>query len=286
MKIAVITMVYNERINLPVWVGHYSAQCPGCELFVIDHGSDESVRETLDGVNVLRIPRSDFDERRRAEMVTRLHGMLLLEFDWVLHTDCDELVVSRSGETLSQSLENEGEDVSAVTAVGMNLWHRVGTEPALDRTRPIGEQRRYATFEKSMCKPFASRVPIAWIPGFHTSNLPPHFGLGYYLVHAKYVDYDEAEGRLKLTTGLNWSAEALEKGWSSHQRIDAGKLRRKFEGIAGFVDKGAVSEFDFDEEPVRFVEGCVEDSNGNWRCDTVFPGKIVQIPQDVLDRLP
>ncbi len=286
MKIAVITMVYNESYNLPTWVNHYSKQCPGCELYIIDHGSDESVREAFPGVNVLRVPRSDFDERRRSDMVTRLHGMLLLEFDWALHTDCDELVVSKGHATLAEALAHEDPDAPSVTAVGMNLWHYVDDEPVYDRGRPMGEQREYATFEKSMCKPFASRVPIAWIPGFHTSNLAPRFGNGYYLVHTKYVDRDESLSRLRLTSGLNWSAEALEKGWSSHQRVDAEKLVAKFEGIARYVAGGRVDAFEFGDEIRGFLEQSVQDSKGNWRCDARLPSRIVRIPQDLLDRLP
>ncbi|MBX2837244.1 MAG: glycosyltransferase family 2 protein [Gammaproteobacteria bacterium] len=287
MKIAVITMVYNESVNLPIWINHYTDQCPGCELFVIDHGSDVSVRDEFTGINVLRLPRSDFDERRRADMVSRLQNALILEFDWVFYTDCDELVVSRHHDTLAEALENEPAEVKSVNAVGFNVWHDVdGDESAFDRSRSIGEQRRYAKFEKFMCKPFASRVPIHWIPGFHTSDLPPHFGSGYYLVHTKYIDYEESDRRRALTAGLEWSKEALDKGWSSHQRIDTCELTKKFKKISRAIAGGNLAEFDFEEEPVRFVAETVQDSKGNWRCDAIFDNKVVELPATVLSKLP
>lgn len=286
MKIAIITMVYNESFNLPIWVNHYSEQCPGCELFIIDHGSDVSVRDTMSGVNVLRIPRSAFDERRRAELVSQLHKALLLEFDWVFYTDCDELIVSANHSTITESLAEEDESVQSVVAVGMNIWHYIAGEEKYDRGRRIGEQRQYATFEKFMCKPFASRVPISWIPGFHTSNLPPCFGNRYYQIHTKYIDHQEAIGRLALTSSLDWSTEALEKGWSSHQRISADKLTAKFENISAFIAKDSIDEFNFDDEVDRFVSETVEDSKGNYRCDAKYEGKIVKIPEQFLSLLP
>ena len=286
MKIAIITMVYNESFNLPIWVSHYSNQCPGCELFIIDHGSDMSVRETISGVNVLRLPRSEFDERRRAEMVSRLHSALLMEFDWVFYTDCDELIVSANHNTISESLAEEEDSVNSIVAVGMNIWHYLGVENEYNRDKRIVDQRKYATFEKYMCKPFAARVPISWIPGFHTSNLPPCFGKGYYLIHIKYIDHEEAIGRLALTSSLEWGAETLERGWSSHQRIGADKLTEKFENIYSFIAMDSIDEFNFDDEVERFVKESVKDSKGNYRSDAKYKGKIVRIPEEVLRLLP
>lgn len=286
MKIAIITMVYNESLNLPMWVNHYSNQCPGSELYVIDHGSDISVRESQGGVNVLRIPRSDFDERRRAELVSRLHNTLLLEFDWVFYTDCDELIVSATHGTISEALAEEDNSVKSIVAVGMNLWHRIDEEKEFDRSRSISEQRQYATFEKFMCKPFTARVPISWIPGFHTSNLPPCFGSGYYQIHTKYIDHHEALERLALTSGLNWSSEALEKGWSSHQRVSAEKLTTKFKNISGLIAQDKISDFEFDDHVSRFLSQSVEDSKGNYRCDAVYEGMIVRVPSELLGLLP
>ena len=288
MKIAVLTMVYNEPYNLPFWIKHYKSQCPGCELYVIDHGSDEPVKDISPDINVIRVPRSDFDERRRADMVSSLHSMLLPEFDWVLHTDCDEFVVSKDHEKLSDALINESADIDSVNAVGLNLWHNIGgDELPFDRLGAIGEQRKYAVFAKSMCKPFASRAPIHWIPGFHTSNLPPCFGIGnYFLIHTKYIDYDESNRRRALTCGLNWTDEALQKGWSSHQRINTDELSTKFHSVAKKISEGKVSEFNFQTEPKVFLQKSVKDSKGNWRSDSSFNTKVVKIPDEILCKLP
>lgn len=286
-RVAVITMVYNESYNLPSWVRHYTTQCPDCELYVVDHGSDIPVREQFNNINVLRIPRTDFDEKRRSDMISHLHSALLFEFDWVLHTDCDELVVSPNFDTLTEALKNEESDVEAVTAIGMNVWHDVdGNEPTFDRSQNILDQRKYATFEMYMCKPFASRKPIHWIPGFHTSNLKPCFGNGFFLFHTKYMDYNESNQRLTLTKNLNWSQQVLDKNWSRHQRIDESSLMTQFKAISALIANDQVSEFNFDQVPSKFVDGCVKDSKGNWRCDTPFEERLVEIPAYLLAKLP
>ena len=279
-------MVYNESFNLPLWEKHYNTQCPGCELIVIDHGSDVPVREVLGSVSVLRLQRSDFDERRRAEFASRLHGTLLLEYDWVFYTDCDELIVSKSHERLSDALADEADDTVALHAVGLNLWHYIDGEPEFDRSKHMGTQRKFASFEKSMCKPFAARTPTSWIPGFHNSTNKPCFGDGYYLVHTKYMDFNEAMGRLSLTSSLTWSAEALEKGWSSHQRVGADVLEKRYKSIASFITKQQVDPFDFSDECSEYIEQSVLDKKGNWRSDAKLRPKIVEIPSDVLHRLP
>src|SRR5208282_4196404 len=65
MQIAIVTMVYNERVNLPIWIRHYTNHCPGATLFVIDHGSDDGSTQGLIGVNLVPLPRTPFDDQIR-----------------------------------------------------------------------------------------------------------------------------------------------------------------------------------------------------------------------------
>src|SRR5216684_5142083 len=50
-RIAIMTMVYNERTNLPIWIRHYHRVAPSAALFVIDHASDDRSTGFLFGVN-------------------------------------------------------------------------------------------------------------------------------------------------------------------------------------------------------------------------------------------
>jgi hypothetical protein len=94
MHVAVVTMVYNEGVNLPIWVRHYKAHCPGATLFVIDHGSDDGSTHGLPEVNLIPFPRTPFDDQTRAEIVTDFQHALLRLYDVVIYTDCDEMLVA------------------------------------------------------------------------------------------------------------------------------------------------------------------------------------------------
>src|SRR5438132_5203078 len=94
MKIAIVTMVYNERVNLPIWIRPYSAHCPGAALFVIDHGSDDGSTQGLPGINLIPLPRTPFDDQTRTEFVTDFQHALLRFYDIVIYTDCDDMLVA------------------------------------------------------------------------------------------------------------------------------------------------------------------------------------------------
>ncbi|MBV8156265.1 MAG: hypothetical protein JO278_01335, partial [Dyella sp.] len=63
-KVAAFTMVYNESLNLPIWLRYYGSLLGRENLFVLDDGSDDRSTETL-SCNRIRLPRCDKDEVRR-----------------------------------------------------------------------------------------------------------------------------------------------------------------------------------------------------------------------------
>src|SRR5229473_5456537 len=62
-RIAIMTMVYNEITNLPIWIGHYRRTAPSANLFVIDHGSDDGCTTLEPAVTRIPLPRDELDER-------------------------------------------------------------------------------------------------------------------------------------------------------------------------------------------------------------------------------
>jgi len=286
IKIAVITMVYNEQNNLPMWIKHYKKHLPNGELFIVDHGSTQRVSKDYVDVSTLRLPRSTFDDRKRAEFISNLHQSLLSDFDWVIYTDADELIVPEMYDTLEESLNNEPESSISINSVGLNIFQHLGCEESLDTTRPISEQRKYAVLEKAMCKPSVSRRPIKWTPGFHTSNNSPDFGNGYYLIHLKYIDIDWLRFRTEIASCITWSEEAIRKSWNRGQVINSEQLEKKFQSIANFINAGRITPFDFSQEKANFVMGATLDSNGNYRADGEVNSRVVEIPASLLVKLP
>ena len=202
MRIAIVTMVGNERINLPIWIRHYKAHCPGATLFVIDHGSDDGSTDDLAGVNLVPFPRTPFDDQIRIEIVADFQHALLRLYDVVIYTDCDEMLVAdpRVHISLAAFLAVVGSDVIAPT--GLNLHHLGDIEAPIDLDVPILGQRRYARFASSMCKPSIARVPLLWVPGFHWCDRIPDYRADLFQFHLKSMDRDASLRRLQFTRSM------------------------------------------------------------------------------------
>ena len=128
MRVAIVTMVYNERFNLPIWLRHYTAHCPGATLFAIDHGSDDDSTRNLSGVNVIPLPRTPFDDQIRAEFVGDFQRALLRFYDVFIFTDCDEMLVAdpQKHASLASFLTAANSDV--IAPIGLNVHHLPGIE--------------------------------------------------------------------------------------------------------------------------------------------------------------
>jgi Glycosyl transferase family 2 len=136
MHVAIVTMVYNERVNLPIWIRHYTRHCPGATLFVIDHGSDDGSSQGLSGVHLVPVPRTPFDDQTRTELVADFQHALLRLYDVVIYTDCDEMLVAdpRLHASLASFLAGTNSDV--IAPIGLNVHHLLGFEPPIDLSAP------------------------------------------------------------------------------------------------------------------------------------------------------
>lgn len=192
--LACVTMVYNERDMLPLWLRHYGGQVGAQACYVIDHGSDDGSTADLGGATRLRLDRSPLDEPGRAAFVGQVCAGLLRQYDYVAYTDADEMLVADPA--IWPSLVDYINDAPppVVTALGMNLLHLIGHEADWDPARPILAQRHWAFALASMCKPALIGRPVAWSPGFHSSDAPIMFDR-LFLFHLAYFDYGTAMRR-------------------------------------------------------------------------------------------
>lgn len=197
MRIAALTMSYNEPVWAAIWARHYARQVGAANCFLLDHGSDDRSADSLP-INVERLSRSALDEDERAALVSARAAALLTEYDAVVHADVDELVVAdpRRYRDLRAFAAERNEPV--VTTVGLDLQHLAAEEAAFDPLRPIGEQRRWVRFSAAMCKPVFIRRAVRWVPGFHACEAPT-CTRGLYLVHLRYADTGLGLRRLQRT---------------------------------------------------------------------------------------
>ena len=278
MQTAIVTMVYNEGVNLPIWIRHYTHHCPGATLFALDHGSDDGSTHRLDGITVVPLPRSPFDDQTRAEMVADFQHALLRLYDVVIYTDCDEMLVAdpRKHESLAAFLAIADSDV--IAPIGLHIRHLPGIEASIDLSEPVLGQRRYAGFASAMCKPSIARVPLHWVPGFHWCDRLPDYRTDLYQFHLKWMDMVTSLGRLQLTRTLKWSERALHHNWGRrHRQSDEERIREEFDAPNEYVEQHGVAPFSFEEELKRHTDS-LRLHNGLYRGE-FFRGPITQVPE-------
>jgi hypothetical protein len=276
-KIAIVTMAYNERVNLPIWLRHYTSHCPGATLFVIDHGTDDGSTRELSGVSVIPLPRTAFDDQTRVELVADIQHGLLRYYDIVIYTDCDEMLIAdpRIHTSLTSFLADVRSEV--IAPVGVNVHHIVGSEPPIDLTNPILGQRRFVRFAVSNCKPTIARVPLSWVPGFHWCDRMPDYRMDLFQFHLKRMDMALSLERLRLTRSMEWSERALRSDWASDQRVnDEQRIHLEFSGPASEVRANLVAPFDFEKEVRRHHDSLRP--RGGFIAGDFFRGPMTLIP--------
>jgi hypothetical protein len=223
MRIAAVTMVYNEPDYLPIWLRYYSGQVGAGNCFVIDHGTDDGSTNNLPGVNLTQLPRSPFDDTKRAGLVSTFVASLLQTYDAVIHTDVDEIVFADPRLHPSLASFCAANHLNVVTAHGFEIYQLRGSESAFDPARPVLAQRRWAGFSAAMCKPVLVRKPVTWAPGFHCTADPITVS-HLYLFHLRWFDFAIALRRLARTRAQPW-ADPNAGGW---QRLPDEEYEKAF----------------------------------------------------------
>ncbi len=280
MATAVITFVYNEIVNLPIWVRYYGGIFGERNLFVIDHNSSDGSAKNLGLVNKLWLARDELDEHKRCVFMASFVKGLLEYFDTVIYTDCDEMLVPDRVKYSGLKDYLEKNDFKHVAPVGLNVQHIISLEPPLNLAWPILQQRRFGRFTGSMCKPLITRVPIIWGTGFHASDQPINIDPDLFLLHLKYMDYEIALKKQKLTREMKWAASSIAANHGAHARYDDERFVRE-----AFLDPNnlatskqhGVEPFEFAGEIERLKAEVVH-RDGIYYTPH-FTGKVVEIPE-------
>lgn len=220
LKVCVITMVYNEYFNLPLWVEYYSSQVGRQNLLIVDNDSDDASVPVIRSVPNLRYPRGTFSDTERAQFISQLAGSLLTIYDYVIYVDADEIILADPGKYSNLVDFLLKHPASAHTCIGFNLFERIGTDESYDNSKPLFAQRKSLMFRTSMCKTAIVSKPVSWSGGFHASNVAPNFS-GLKLIHIKNAISKNAKSRLEITRQIRWRTDGKA---GSHQRISDEKF--------------------------------------------------------------
>jgi hypothetical protein len=274
-RIAAFTMAYNERIFLPIWLRYYGEALGGEEnLFVLDLGSDDGSTSNLGLANRVRIPREEeFNEDRRCTFINRFQASLLCYYDVVIFSDPDEILIP-DPEKFSGLREFVKERCDQfVTAVGVEVQHLVDAESDIDLNLPILSQRRYVRFAADYCKTLISRVPLVWMPGFHSCNYPPSIDRDLFMFHLKTVDRKLALEHLRRRQSYKWSERHIKAGFGYQDRLGETQFISKFFPFSSETIKSLPSGgFDFSSDLARMA-------TDRPNATTWFKGSLAVIPE-------
>jgi len=226
MRVAALTMSYNEPVWAPVWARHYAAELGPEHCILLDHGSDDGSADGLP-VQVRRLSRSPADEAWRVAVISGEVRSLLRHYDAVIHTDVDELLVADPAHHAGLRAFATAVTDPVVTAIGLDLQHIPGEEPPLDPARPIGAQRQWVRFSAALCKPALVRRTPEWAPGFHCCDAPLILNR-LYLVHLCYADLNAGLQRLARTR----TQAVVDPMGFEHQRVTDADFTAMMRAIA------------------------------------------------------
>lgn len=175
-KCALMTCCFNEFEFIKLWYGYYSKHFADCDIFILDDGSDDGL---YDGMNVeIRSfssklgpgEKKGMDDSRMNSQIKKLFNELLLRYEYVLHSDCDEFVVPdprRWPGGLKEYIENFQDEFAQCS--GYNVLHTTGVP--LDITKPLLPQRMHWQRDwNHYCKVLLARSDPKWGGGLHSSR--------------------------------------------------------------------------------------------------------------------
>ncbi len=279
MATAAVTFVYNETFNLPIWIRHYGREFGPENLFVVDRSSDDGSTEGLGAVNVIRIPRTPFDEEKKTRIMTDFHSALTAAYDAVVVTDCDEMLVVDPAYPGTLNDYVAGMEESTVNAIGIDVLHVLTMDFPLEAGAPILSQRSFGKFTSAECKQLIGKAPMRWLPGLHATNRPPRFDTRLFLFHLKWVDYGASIARQRINLATVWSDDALSSRPDTHHRYGVERfMRQGFLRQLALIEQTKCFDFTFEQEIEEIRSRTVQDHQGFFR----FPldiSKIVKIPE-------
>ena len=171
MRICAITNVFNERFNLPIWLKYYGGQVGIENCIVVDDASNDGSTDILGRAGVIRLPKTQFDDVRRANILSDLANTMLRTYDCVIYSDCDEIVVADPRKFSSLTMFCESFSAPCSTGIGLNVVHHIANEAPIGEHTGILEQRSFVQFVSPMCKPLLAKERISML--VRLTHTPP-----------------------------------------------------------------------------------------------------------------
>lgn len=204
MKKAIFTLQHNENFYLPIWCKWYRETFEPQDMYILAHNPDIEMvkmceRARKDGFNIEYLFTDEiFNHDWLNSIVHAKQRELLEKYDYVMYTDCDELVAP-DNMTLAEFI-----DTATEQAYRCDGWE-------------LQEKKMYRSI--GFCKTLLTRIPLTYVHGYHQST--PSFSVNDHLklYHIHKINYDEAWARNQRVSQEKWDAHALANGLGTHNHI-------------------------------------------------------------------
>jgi len=218
LRRAVLTMVHDEAVFLPIWLRYYSRFFAPDDIYVLDHDSSDGSTEPGGFVRI-PVSRDSVDRLWMLRTVEAQQRELLGSYDAVLVTDVDEIVAPRPERgTLGDYIDALDEEF--VNCLGYEIIHMVNREPPFDPSRRVLEQRGHWFPNAAYNKPALTTEPCRWDPGFHgREDGRKHLDPDLLMIHLHRMDYEICLDRHRERRSHPWGERDLREGWGRHNRI-------------------------------------------------------------------
>jgi hypothetical protein len=225
---ALITMVHNEPLFLPIWLEYYSRFFTPDDIYVLDNETTDGSCDR-DGFHRIPAAHANVDHTWMVRSIEELQHDLLDRYDVVVVTDVDEIIapVPTLG-TLGDYLDRFDEEW--VNCLGYELLHLRDREPPLRLDRPILSQRHCWYVNGGYDKAAVATAPMTWRPGFHgRADYQFNFDPDLRLIHLHRMDYELCQERHRERSRRPWAPDDAEQGWAIHNQIvDEAQFARWF----------------------------------------------------------
>ena len=200
-RVAVVTHARMENLFLQIWTAHYGRHFGTENLHLLKDGDDwSSPAEAKFGtVSTVHFhgTRQERDQQIAAVLSEYCNG-LLGEYDFVLRSDCDEIIVPDPATGDWDTVFEECRAGGYLYTLGLDVIQHLEEEAPIDIQRPILSQRFYASVAGGYCKPNLICAPVSWTSACHEiEGKPVRLSRSLLLFHLASMDRDHLEQRLK-----------------------------------------------------------------------------------------
>lgn len=221
--IAFLTMARDETFMMRAWIENGLRISPDAEFFVLDHGSEPALADTLTEytetrgvkINFTRIPPVPFDDSFKAMALSNFAKILLQCYEIVVTTDCDELLVGL-GIPDSEVLSKLQSFAGIVAPIGFEIVQHISRENAFDPAIEIEKQRAYGFLTSGYTKPVIWKKRSEFSAGLHAIRDDFEYEPTLGLLHLRSVDASISTSRAAQRREVELAPSQLKAGRGGH----------------------------------------------------------------------